>query len=450
MKSVNETKRIPLDNAGNCFPGTSSHEDTRVFRLTCELNEMVDQAELQRAAVETLEYFPLYRRVLCKGLFWYSMEESNQLPVVEEERTSPCRMIYDRRRQQLQFRITYYRCRINLEVYHALSDGAGAMSFFKLLICRYLTGKHIECLPALATMISEFSPERAMEDAFKKYHNGKTLFNAIKEKKLALQGLVWKDRGIKMSGPREPNNQIKLLAGGVSVKNIIEKAREQGTTVTVLLTAILISSIYESTPQRNSNRPVVVTVPVNLRNYFPSESARNFFVTINVGYHFSGNDTIKTISKSIEEQFARELTPERLFVRMNTMCSLAENSLLGLIPRCVKDGILKAANFAGSIGTTCVSNLGRITMPSELNQYIKLFDATTSTKGIQFTVCSYEDEMVINLASRLIDTRIPMCFFRTLSEQGIAVQVSARQYMGMEETQYNTLNSNLQRIVQAT
>ena len=45
-------------------------------------------------------------------------------------------------------------------------------------------------------------------------------------------------------------------------------------------------SIYEEMNVRERKRPVVVTIPVNLRKYFSSQSARNFFSVFNVGYDF--------------------------------------------------------------------------------------------------------------------------------------------------------------------
>ncbi len=52
------------------------------------------------------------------------------------------------------------------------------------------------------------------------------------------------------------------------------------------LAALLIQAIHGEMPLREEGRPVVLTVPVNLRSYFPSASARNFFGVINVGYNF--------------------------------------------------------------------------------------------------------------------------------------------------------------------
>ncbi|HCW73140.1 MAG TPA: hypothetical protein DHM90_04375, partial [Clostridiaceae bacterium] len=41
----------------------------------------------------------------------------------------------------------YFRNRISVEIFHALSDGAGAIWFFETLIYHYMTIKYRELLP---------------------------------------------------------------------------------------------------------------------------------------------------------------------------------------------------------------------------------------------------------------------------------------------------------------
>lgn len=55
---MSDAKWSRLENAAKIFPSTTSREDTKVFRFTCELTEMVQEAPLQAALEETLEFFP--------------------------------------------------------------------------------------------------------------------------------------------------------------------------------------------------------------------------------------------------------------------------------------------------------------------------------------------------------------------------------------------------------
>ena len=66
---MSDAKWSRLENAAKIFPSTTSREDTKVFRLTCELTEMQQEAPLLATLDETLEFFPFYRYSLRRGLF---------------------------------------------------------------------------------------------------------------------------------------------------------------------------------------------------------------------------------------------------------------------------------------------------------------------------------------------------------------------------------------------
>ena len=72
-------------------------------------------------------------------MFWYYFETNVKgKPVVREEEDFPCRYIEQHRNKSYLFRVTYYKNRINLEVFHALADGMGAVNFLRELTYQYL------------------------------------------------------------------------------------------------------------------------------------------------------------------------------------------------------------------------------------------------------------------------------------------------------------------------
>ncbi|HAD20370.1 MAG TPA: hypothetical protein DCF42_08245, partial [Lachnospiraceae bacterium] len=58
--------------------------------------------------------------------------------------TYPCRYINAEANKNYLFRVTYFRRRINLEVFHVLTDGMGAINFLKELLYQYLRLAHRE------------------------------------------------------------------------------------------------------------------------------------------------------------------------------------------------------------------------------------------------------------------------------------------------------------------
>ena len=73
-----------------------------------------------------------------KGLFWHYLEKSNLKPVVTEEFKEPCSNLYVRDKKSLLFEVTYYKRRINFEVFHVLTDGTGATCFLKEIVKHYI------------------------------------------------------------------------------------------------------------------------------------------------------------------------------------------------------------------------------------------------------------------------------------------------------------------------
>ena len=132
-----------LDNAAKIFPSASNGHDTNVFRIYCELNELVEHKYLQDAVDKTIGQFPIFSSVMKKGFFWYYLEDSIIKPIVEKESQYPCSKIYDKDVKKLLFRVTYYKKRINLEVYHVLTDGTGAEEFLKAIVTNYILLKYL-------------------------------------------------------------------------------------------------------------------------------------------------------------------------------------------------------------------------------------------------------------------------------------------------------------------
>lgn len=88
-------------------------------------------------------------------------------------------------------------------------------------------------------------------------------------------------------------------------------------SITVLLTAVMLCSIREEIPKNQQKRPVTLMIPVNLRNYFPSQSMTNFFGWIEVGYTFSDTTTFEEVLADVKLQFEQELEKDKIAMHMN-------------------------------------------------------------------------------------------------------------------------------------
>ena len=162
-----------LDNAALAFPLVTGKNDSRVFRFYCQLKEEVDPDILQKALDQTMEKYPLFKAVLRKGLFWFYLERRDIQAVVKPEKKPPCSQLYIPDQKSLLFRVSYHRNRINFEVYHALTDGTGAMNFVTELVQDYLILAHPEDKLPRIELADEATPGEQEEDSFSQYYSSK-------------------------------------------------------------------------------------------------------------------------------------------------------------------------------------------------------------------------------------------------------------------------------------
>ena len=120
-----------LDNAAKIFPMVSNKKFTSVFRVSVILKENIDKEILQEALNQVIEKQVSFKVKLTKGFFWYYLEENVKRPEVKEENDYPCRSIDFNANNNYLFKVTYFKNKINIDIFHALTDGNTAMIFFK-------------------------------------------------------------------------------------------------------------------------------------------------------------------------------------------------------------------------------------------------------------------------------------------------------------------------------
>ena len=418
MKNQKRVEWNRLENAAKIFPPTSGRRDTKVFRFACELTEPVDRELLQRALDRTMEEFPFYRSIMKQGLFWYYLERSDRPVEVQEEDDRACAPLYDGDRKNLLFRVSCFGNRMSLEVYHAIADGTGALHFLRTLVYHYLMLAHGEELTeAPPALEDDASKNQKQDDSFRRYY----------QKSRAYEGLTrgaWHFRGEYL-----PDRRLGVIEGWMPVGEALRLAKERGCTLTVFMVALFIRAIHQEMTAADQKKPVVITVPVNLRNFYPSASARNFFSTIEVEYDFSRSpDTLEDVVAAVAQSFGRELAPERVAARMNHYCALEHNMLVRAIPLPVKDLIMRQANRrAERTITAAFSNVGRVRMPGALCPYIRRFDVFSSTRRLQICMCSFGDELTVSFTSPFVSTDVPRNFFRSLAALGLAVEIATNR-----------------------
>ena len=412
-----------LDNAALAFPLVTDKNDTRVFRFYCQLKEKVNSDILQQALDQTMEKYPLFQAVLRKGLFWFYLERRDIHAIVKEEKRPPCSSLYIPDKKTLLFQVSYYKNRINFEVYHALTDGTGAMNFLSELVQNYLILAYPSADLPRVEQIEETTPGAQEEDSFSQYYSADLPKN--KEKKLA---------AVKLKGEKLLHADMQITEIVIPVKETLAKARSYGVSITVFLTAMLLCSIHEEIPKNRQKRPIALMIPVNLRNYFPSQSMGNFFGWIEVGYTFADETVFQDVLESVKNQFKDKLDKEKVAMDMNGYVRLEKNPLVRAVPLEIKKYFMMAGANLGSRSVTAVySNIGILRFPEEYKAYIDRFGIFASTNSLQLCSCSYEDQMVLGFTSKIPDDSIQKNFMRMLREEEIPYKEEKNDFPGCGE-----------------
>lgn len=207
-----------LDNSAKLFPSISNKRFSTVFRISVLLNEEIKPDILEKSVNQALKKFTSFKVKLRRGLFWFYLEENFKKPIIEEENNYPCKEINSNENNGFLFKVTYFKCKINLDVFHALTDGNSAMRFFKEIIYDYIENSHI----------NEFEPNSRKKDRV--INNTEDSYLKNYNKKLGKREKSKKAYVVK--GKNLPLFAIGVVHGYINLEKLKEVCKLEEITVT--------------------------------------------------------------------------------------------------------------------------------------------------------------------------------------------------------------------------
>lgn len=423
--ALRSSRWTKLDNAAKIFPSSSRKTDTSVFRFYCELKEQIEPEALQSATDRALKDYPHFKSVMRKGAFWYYLEATELKPEVQKEEGPLCSRIYDGEGSSLLFEVSYFQNRINLEIYHVLSDGTGALKFLKTVVYYYLKQAHEEELPQdLVFLENDASYTEKEADGFSKYYK--------KEKGKRPPSI---QRPYRLPLKKNSEEELSTIEAIADLPGVLDAAHRNNTTLTAYLTALFIQSVYKEMSAQGKTKTIVIMVPVNLRQFFPTETARNFFGLVDICYDCQkGSGELDEMIQAVNTSLKGKLTAEYLAEKMNRFAAIEHNPFAKIAPLPLKNVVLRAARALESRKETAViSNVGKVTMPKEMHKYIDLFGVLASTRRLQLCMCSFGSKLQIGFTSAFNSTDIEKNFIRALTDQGVEITVRSNNFF-KEET----------------
>lgn len=418
-KPQREIRWDRLDNTAHLFPVIAGESMSNVYRISVTLTELVDRQLLQQALDIVLPKFDGFNLRLRQGVFWYYFEENGKpAPRVREESNFPCRFIRQNKNHSYMFRVTYYKYRINLEVFHVLTDGMGGINFLKELTYQYLRLAHPELKEKVGDSLnSDTSMNR--EDSFLKNY-----------KKSAHKGYQTK-RAYLIKGEKLPAGEFGVMHGYMKIPELKEVCHRYGVSINEYLVAVYIWSVYtECLHGMVSEKPIRVAVPVNLRPYFNSITTKNFFVMVSAEFHptkdiYTFTEVLEIVSTSLRSQIEREHLEELFSYNVSNEKLLVARA----VPLFLKNLAMRYVYTTSALANTAtVTNIGNITVAEEYQPYVEMFHAFLAmSKGqhLKGTICSYGETLVFSFSYDLVDASVQRGFFRKIAADGIRVEVDS-------------------------
>lgn len=422
-KNVKNKTWFKLDNAGTVFPGQNTPTWSNVIRVSINLKEEVDPEILFKAVKKCLPRFPTMAVRLRNGFFWHYIEKNPEDPVVLPDANNPCLRIKFNENNRYMFKVFYYKNRISLEIFHALTDGYGACVFLNTFTAEYLRMKGYD-IPTggMVLDINEKPKEEEIEDSYVKYASktGKEKIPLFKT--------------YHRIGEKMPKHTSNITTGYIPVDKIKALAKENGVTITEYLSSVLMYLHMQF--QKNENikqKDICMQIPVNGRNQFNSQTLRNFSVNYNLRIDPNWGDyTFEEVLRHFSLSLRLTNNPKHLSVMFAGNLAIEKNPIMRFIPIVIKDlavGITFA--IAAEKTTTAIfTNVGIVRIPDEMMEHVESFILMPSPgqlNGARVGAASIGNTMAITFANMYKDTDVEREFFRFLVKKGIPVKIESNK-----------------------
>ncbi|MBR3769472.1 MAG: hypothetical protein IKL06_02955 [Lachnospiraceae bacterium] len=407
-----------LDNTAHLFPVIAGESMTNVYRISVTLNELIQPDLLQVALNMILPKFDGFNLRLQMGVFWYYFEENDKpAPTVKPETKFPCRFITAGRNRRYLFRVTYYKYRINLEVFHALTDGMGGINFLNELTYQYLRLAHPDLKEQVGGDAFSSSTSLSREDSFLKNYRKSSA------KKYKTQ------KAYQVKGEKLRPGEFGVMHGYMKIPELKAVCKSYGVSINEYFIGCYVWSVYkECLHGMPSKNPIRVAVPVNLRPYFNSNTTKNFFVMVSAEFlptkeEYEFGEVLQIIRTSLRSQINKEHLEELFSYNVSNEKILLARAVPLVLKNIAMSIVYSKSAYAN---TTTFTNIGNITVEEAYRPYIDMFHAflpMSKGQNLKGTICSFGDTMAMNFSYVLKDTSIQRCFFRKIAEDGIAVEI---------------------------
>lgn len=414
---------LRIDNAGKIYPSTGNSRWNCVYRITAVLKQRVDPELLQEALEATIKRYPSFQVTLKKGVFWYYLHPINDIPVVQKEDNFPCQK-FNIKDGALLFRVLYSKFRVNLEVFHSISDGGGGSAFMNTMLLKYfhLQGKKIDTVNV--KHYDDKPIEDEFEDSYLKYYDP-TYGKQTRDSKEAYH----------MTGDKVLPGVVNLYQAEIAGDKFKNLAKSFNITVNELIVAMCAYVAYQQkltdSHLKNRKKPIKIQFAVNLRKYMPSISLRNFsgIAIATLNEEKGGKMTFAEVAEAVAKSCREQATEENMRKFINSNCGIETSFAVRIVPLFLKSLAMKIAFYrvGENVNTMQISNFGNIVTPPEFTDYIDRYELAIGAQkynNYSLTMVTFNNKTVITVSNTVKTRSFERNLFRLMSDLGLEVTVN--------------------------
>ena len=406
-----------LENSAIIYPSCSTRKYATLYRMSVTLDTQVDEEKLQQALVSVMRRFPSFRYTIRRGLFWWFLQKlENEPKLVRRGDLTPINL---KRNGGYMFRLSCDGCRIDMDVYHALTDGTGAMTFLLSLVAEYL-----KIAEGTVTKYGKWIYNPDEEPVAEELEDGFDKFSGTKG------SLDDEERAWHIKGTEEAHDVLNSLGVSISTEDVKAAAAARGCTVTEFLSTVMLVSMQEIHSRQKGKSPFIrMELPVNLRPIFGSKTLRNFssyvYLTLDVS---NGMLSFEDALKEVKYQKRLYLQPSRLTRRIAANVALEDNLGVRVIPLAIKKPIINLINFlkGDNYATYTFSNIGNVELPESVAAHVKdLHFVLGRTRGRSGSCAAVScgGRLNLNFTRKIVEDDFERIFVGKLRELGVWARI---------------------------
>jgi len=421
VQTLEIPSRMRIDNAANIYPASLSKYYASLYRIFVTLSDHVDPVLLQQALETVTERIPTFRCGLKSGTFWWHLRRLEKTPQLMP--LAPLNQFHFRDNRGFLYRVSADGNRIVLDVFHALGDGYGGEVFLMTLTGEYLRLRYgiridynwLVLNPSDTPAMEEF------EDSFKTIFSGRS------------GELEKNDDAYHIKGRKLPFGGLRDVRVALPTDQFMPVCKQYGCSATEMLTAMMLHSLQGlHTKDKDHRRSSIlkVSVPINLRAFYPSRTLRNFSSYVNLGVDVrNGCFPLSELATLVREQKRVALLPDNLEPKIAENVALEESIAVRCLPLLIKRPIIDYINrrHGDRYCSQTFSNLGNITLPTAMQPYVTGFEAVLGRqRGNSGAVAcvSYGGNLYLHFSRNIAEDSFENNFLDLLNSLGVEAEVS--------------------------